>query len=104
MLAKVSWQEFNGNIENLFSQILETGEAVVISQPEGKNVVLISEAEFNSLLETLYLLRSPANSSRLLTALKRAKAGTIEPQNVNELYKKLGLNENDIGSDVAAAS
>ncbi len=79
-------------------------EAVVISQPDGKNAVLISEAKFNSLLETLYLLRSPANSARLLTALERAKAEIIEPQNVKELYNKFGFNEDGADSDIAAGS
>ncbi|MBD2778943.1 type II toxin-antitoxin system Phd/YefM family antitoxin [Iningainema tapete] len=92
------------NNEKLFSKVLETDEAVVISQPDGKNVVLISEAEYNSLLETLYLLRSPANSARLLTALERAKAGMIQPQNVRELYEKFGLNEDDADSDIAFSS
>ncbi|MEC4819133.1 MAG: type II toxin-antitoxin system Phd/YefM family antitoxin [Scytonema sp. PMC 1069.18] len=104
MSVKITSAEAKENLEKLFDQILETGDAVVISQTNGKNLVLISEAEFNSLLETLYLLRSPANSARLLTALERAKAGIIEPQNVSELYKNFGLNEDDTDSDIATAS
>ncbi|MBW4560447.1 MAG: type II toxin-antitoxin system Phd/YefM family antitoxin [Mojavia pulchra JT2-VF2] len=104
MPVKVTSAEANGNLDKLCTQVLETGEAVVISQADGKNVVLIAETELNSLLETLNLLRSPANSARLLTALERAKAGTIEPQNVNELYDKFGLNEDDTDNEIAAAS
>ncbi|MDZ8054172.1 MAG: type II toxin-antitoxin system Phd/YefM family antitoxin [Aulosira sp. ZfuVER01] len=104
MSVKVTSAEANGNLEKLCSQVLETGEAVIISQVDGKNVVLIAEAELNSLLETLYLLRSPANSTRLLTALERAKAGIIEPQNVDELYDKFGLNDDATDSDIVAAS
>lgn len=104
MPVKVTSAEANGNLENLCNQVLATGEAVIISQANGKNVVLITEAELNSLLETLYLLRSPANSARLLTAIERAKAGIIEPQNVDELYDKFGLNDDAKDSDIAAAS
>ncbi|GAA6623085.1 type II toxin-antitoxin system Phd/YefM family antitoxin [Scytonema sp. NUACC26] len=103
MSVKVTLQEANENLEKLFSHIVETGEAVVISQPDGKNAVLISEAEFNSLLKTLYLLRSPANSASLLTTLERTKAEIIEPQSVKEIYNKFGLNE-DSTDDVAVAS
>jgi antitoxin YefM len=49
----------------------------------------------SSLLETLYLLRSPANATRLTTALERSKAGTIQPQASEDLYKRYGLEEND---------
>lgn len=49
-------------------------------------------------------MQSPANSTCLLAALKRAKAGLIEPQNLDELYKKFGLNEEEMNTDIAAAS
>jgi antitoxin YefM len=48
----------------------------------------------SSLLETLYLLRSPANATRLATALERSKAYEIQPQAIKELYKRFGLEEN----------
>jgi antitoxin YefM len=64
---------------------------------------LISENEFSSILETLYLLRSPANSSRLFAALQRAKEENREPLSVNELYQKYGLDEDD-SSDVAVGA
>jgi len=41
--------------------------------------------------ETTYLLRSPANADRLLTALTRAQAGTTEPQSLDELRREVGL-------------
>jgi|WetSurMetagenome_2_1015567.scaffolds.fasta_scaffold40915_4 hypothetical protein len=42
-------------------------------------------------LETADLLRSPANTERLLTALTRAQAGTTEPQSLDELCREVGL-------------
>jgi antitoxin YefM len=66
---------------------------------------LISEAELESLLETLYLLSSPATATRLLTALKRAKSRVIQPQTLDKICKKLGINqEDDSENEVAIAS
>ena len=42
-------------------------------------------------VETAYLLRSPANAERLLTALARAQARTTEPQSLAELCREVGL-------------
>ena len=42
-------------------------------------------------VETTYLLRSPANAERLLTALTRAQAGTTEPQSLDALRREVGL-------------
>ncbi|MGF1672763.1 MAG: type II toxin-antitoxin system Phd/YefM family antitoxin [Rivularia sp. (in: cyanobacteria)] len=61
--------EFLEDLDNLCRQTIENEEVVIIDRADGKNVLLISEAELESLLETLYLLRSPKNSARLLTAL-----------------------------------
>ncbi|MGV0025003.1 hypothetical protein [Phormidesmis priestleyi] len=59
----------------------------------------------SSLLETLYLLRSPANATRLLTALERAKSRTVQPESIDELCKKVGLDEESITDpEIAAAS
>lgn len=66
---------------------------------------MISEAELESLLETIYLLRSPTNPTRLFTALKRAKARVIQPETLDEVCKKFGINqEDDTENEVAIAS
>lgn len=104
MSIKISIQEATRNLDNLCSQTIENEEIVIINRGDGKNVVLISEAELESLLETLYLLRSPKNSARLLTALQRAKAKTIEPQDVSALYEKFGFSEDNTDSNMRTAS
>lgn len=104
MSIKITLEEAATNLDNFCRQTIENEEVVIINRADGKNVVLMSEAELESLLETLYLLRSPKNSARLLTALQRAKAKTIEPQDVNALYEKFGLNEDETGTDMRTAS
>lgn len=105
MPNQITYADAQENLDMLCDRVVETGEAIVINRPNGKNVVLIYEAELASLMETLYLLRSPANATRLLTALQRAKSRVIQPQTIDELCKKFGLDaEEDTESDVAAAS
>ncbi|OCQ92478.1 prevent-host-death protein [Oscillatoriales cyanobacterium USR001] len=83
MLTQVTSTEAQANLDLLCDRVVETGDAIVITRHNGKNAVLISESELDSLLEMLYLLRSPKNLTRLLTALERAKARVIEPQNLD---------------------
>lgn len=63
-----------------------------------------SKAELSSLLETLYLLRSPANAARLTSALEHSKVGTVQPQAINDLYQRFGLEENDTGNEITSSS
>ncbi|WP_333354707.1 type II toxin-antitoxin system prevent-host-death family antitoxin [Microcoleus sp. N3A4] len=105
MSTEITYTEAEANLKNLCDRAVETGELIVITRPNGKNAVLISEAELESLLETLYLLRSPANATRLFAALKRAKSRVIQPQTLDEICQKFGINEEDDSeNEVAIAS
>ena len=42
------------------------------------NAVILSKEDYDAMTETAYLLRSPANAERLLTAIERARRGEFE--------------------------
>ncbi|MGH3544351.1 MAG: type II toxin-antitoxin system Phd/YefM family antitoxin [Mycobacteriales bacterium] len=48
------------------------------------NAVLVSKADWDSMEETAYLLRSPANAARLAKAMAQANRGEAAP---HELYR-----------------
>jgi antitoxin YefM len=50
-------------------------------------------------IETLYLLRSPANAARLTAALERSKTDVIQPQSIDALCAQFGLNDIDTEGD-----
>jgi antitoxin YefM len=58
----------------LIRQINDDSDCIVITS-RGGNAVLMSEAEYNSIRETGYLLRSPANAKRLLASYESALRG-----------------------------
>ena len=53
MSTQITSAEAEANLENLCDRAVETGELIIITRPNGKNAVLISEAELENLLETL---------------------------------------------------
>jgi antitoxin YefM len=58
----------------LIEQVNDDRTPVRIASRRG-NAVLISEADYDSLAETAYLFRSPANARRLLAADAALRAG-----------------------------
>jgi antitoxin YefM len=54
---------------------------------------VVAAAEWASLQESAHLLRSPANAKRLMTALTRAAARSVEPQSLDQLRREVGLEE-----------
>ncbi|MBF4635154.1 type II toxin-antitoxin system prevent-host-death family antitoxin [Agreia pratensis] len=48
------------------------------------SAVLMSKDEYDALVETSYLLRSPKNARRLLSALEQARSGGVEERELLE--------------------
>ena len=102
MTTPISYGDAQSNLDRLCDRVIETGEAVIIARPDGNNVALVSEAELSGLLETLYLLRSPANASRLKTALERSKMGVVASEDIDALHDRFGFD--DIDDEFVSAS
>ncbi|NJK67281.1 MAG: type II toxin-antitoxin system prevent-host-death family antitoxin [Microcoleus sp. CSU_2_2] len=76
--TQVTSTEAKANLDELCEQVINDRDAIIITRKNGENVALIAADELASLLETVYLLRSPKNAERLLSALKQAKARTAQ--------------------------
>ena len=57
-------------------------EEVIITRAGHEPVVIVSLEDYESLRETAYLMRSPANARRLLDAMERLEAGRGEPHDM----------------------
>lgn len=55
--------------------MVDDREEIVITRAGHEPVVIVSLADFESLRETAYLMRSPANARRLLDAMERLESG-----------------------------
>ncbi len=74
----INYSEFRRSMKAKLDQVSDDGDMIIINRSENKNVVVISLREYNSLKETLYLLSSETNRSRLLNAVERANRGEYE--------------------------
>jgi antitoxin YefM len=91
METQITLSEASAKLTQLCEKVVGDRDVVIIQRPDGENVALIAADELDSLMETVHLLRSPANAVRLLTELQQAKTRTLKPQSVNELRQELGL-------------
>lgn len=78
-VSHVSYTDLRQNLARYLDQATESREPIVVTRQGGKeNVVLIAEAEFKGWMETVHLLRDPANARHLLTSVAQADAGQLE--------------------------
>jgi antitoxin YefM len=59
-------------LAKFLDKVTSDREIVIIQRRGREDVAMISAAELASLMESAYLLRSPKNAGRLLSALARA--------------------------------
>jgi antitoxin YefM len=62
----------------VLDSVINDREQVVVTRAGHEPVVIVSLADFESLRETAYLMRSPANARRLLDAMERLESGRGE--------------------------
>lgn len=72
MSVEVTSTQAQTNLAKLLDMVTEDCEVVIIRRRNSEDAALIAASELSSLLETAYLLRSPANALRLFEALRRA--------------------------------
>jgi antitoxin YefM len=79
----------------LLDRVAEGHQVCIINRREGENIALIAESDLNSLIETVYLFRSPANAQRLLDAMAEVKTGKIASQSIEELKEELEISDEE---------
>jgi len=70
----VSYAAFKSDIETAFQSVIATHEPVVVRKNRQSSVVMLPLDEYESLLETRYLLGSPANAERLMKGMDEVEA------------------------------
>ena len=93
MPIQTTYTRARANLAVLYDEVTASREIVSIQRRGAEDVALVAAQELAGLLETVHLLRSPANAERLLTALARAQRRTLSPQSLDALRRSTDLDE-----------
>lgn len=75
-MKTMSYTESRARYAEVLDGVTNDRDEVVITRAGHEPVVIVSLADYESLRETAYLMRSPANARRLLDAMERLEAGS----------------------------
>jgi len=89
MFKKITITEFERNMVNELDLIGQnSNNYIIIKRQKGKgNLIILSQKEFNSIQETLYLLSSPDNKKHLLDSMQELKDGKGIILKIEDLWK-----------------
>ena len=61
------------NFDEICNSVIENCEPIIVTRNNNENIVLISQAEYNNLLENIYVRKDTANYKRILESMNQAK-------------------------------
>jgi len=74
----VSFTQARNNLKSVLDSVSDdNGDCTVITRRDAEDAVVMSLDHYNSLVETLHLLRSPANAAHLQKSLQQHDAGNV---------------------------
>ena len=74
-MKAISYTAARENLATTMDQVCDDHDPVIITRNREQAVVMLSLADYESLQETAYLLRSPANARRLLESIEELAKG-----------------------------
>jgi antitoxin YefM len=83
-MSHVSYTELRAHLAKYMDEVCDSRAPLHITRQNARTVVMISEDEYEGMMETLHLLRSPANAARLLRSIGEANAGELTERDIVE--------------------
>ena len=83
-MKTMTYSQSRANYAQTLDAVVNDREEVVITRNGREPVVIVSLEDYESLKETAYLLRDPANARRLLQSIERLEAGGGEAHELLE--------------------
>lgn len=69
----IHYSDARNRFKDEIDRVVVDHDATLIYRRDGKNAVLLSESTYNSIMETLYLMQTPANAAHLMEAVAQDK-------------------------------
>jgi antitoxin YefM len=71
----INFSEARNHLKSVIDQAVNDADYTIITRRDADDAVLMSLDHFNGLMETVYLLKSPANVQHLAKSIKQYRSG-----------------------------
>lgn len=81
----INFSEARNKLKSVLDQVVNDADYTIISRRDADDAVVMSLDQFNGLMETVHLLKSPANAAHLAKSIKQYRKGeVVERELVND--------------------
>ncbi len=74
----VNFSEARNKLKSVLDLVVQDADYTVITRRDAADAVVMSLDHFNSLMETVHLLKSPANATHLAKSIGQYRSGKVE--------------------------
>lgn len=71
----ISFSDARNSLKTVLDRVVADADYTIVTRRDADDVVVMSLESFNSLMETLHLLKSPANAAHLERSIAQFRAG-----------------------------
>ncbi|AKC82258.1 hypothetical protein IMCC26134_04805 [Verrucomicrobia bacterium IMCC26134] len=86
-MKAITYTAARESLASTMDRVCVDHDPVIITRNRDQAVVMISLEDYESLQETAYLLRSPANARRLLDSISELKGNAGVTKSIDDLLK-----------------
>jgi len=80
----VSYTEARNRLKAVLDGVVNDADTTVITRRDAEDTVVMSLEHYNSLMETVHLLRSPANAEHLRRSIEQYRSGQTDERRLIE--------------------
>ncbi|MFC1688488.1 type II toxin-antitoxin system Phd/YefM family antitoxin [Pseudomonadota bacterium] len=76
-MRTVTFTKARSGLKSVLDQVVEDADCTIITRRDSEDAVVMSMDHYNGLMESLYLLNSPANAAHLFKSIEQYKSGGV---------------------------
>lgn len=73
----VSFTEARNGLKSVLDRVVNDADYTIITRRDAEDAVVMSMDHYNSLMETVHLLKSPANAAHLTRSIEQFKTSKV---------------------------
>jgi antitoxin YefM len=81
----VNFSEARNSLKKMIDTVIEDADFTVIARRDAPDAVVMSLDTFNGLMETVHLLKTPANAAHLARSIKQYRQGRVKLRDMQDL-------------------
>ena len=78
----ISFTEARNKLKTVLDRVINDADYTIITRRDAEDAVVMSLDYFNSLLETVHLLKSPANAAHLERSIAQYRQGQVQAKDL----------------------